>query len=192
MSEELRRRVIDVAVRRLRRKRDSRWAWQQLYNCLWPFITSIARTITDDAEDASQEVFIRLAKYAPFEKFTRPEMFQSYVAAITMNVARDQYRRSVRRDVHEEPLTDAIAQRATDPGWSPEQEAEVSNLATWILERLTADERHMMRGMFDGYSLQVLASQYDTKYSTVGVRMFRLRRKVRMLLGGQPKKTRSS
>jgi RNA polymerase sigma factor (sigma-70 family) len=144
-------------------------------------VNSITRAVTDDhalAEDAAQEVFIRLAKYAPFEKFTRPEMFQSYVAVIAMNAGRDQNRRRTRRGEHEEPLTDSVVDRAVDPGSSPEHQAEIRDLAVWIVGRLTVEEGELMSEMLQGTSLQVLARQYDTNYSTVAVRLFRLRRKV--------------
>src|SRR5438105_1398660 len=80
-----------ASIETLAHSRDDERAWGMLFNNLWPlvFATSyrILRGNRDLAEDASQDVFLRILRYARFEDFIdNPEAFKSYVRTICKNV----------------------------------------------------------------------------------------------------------
>src|SRR6266481_1527611 len=84
---------LSPILKRLCRWRADDEAWQMLVRHLWPLVVAINYRILrgqrDLAEDASQEVFLRIFRYVRFDDFvSKPEDFQSYVRAICRNVSR--------------------------------------------------------------------------------------------------------
>src|ERR1700730_18556962 len=77
---------LEAVLRRLAIKREDRDAWAILYDLMWSRVLAITfralRGVPDRAEDAGQEVFIRLFRYCDFSKVQNPEDFLPYLHTI--------------------------------------------------------------------------------------------------------------
>ncbi len=80
---ELHSRFYSVLARRF----DDEQAWAILHKIIRPLVLATAcrnlRGHLGLAEDACQEVFLRLVRFGPFSKIKRPEDFRKYVCAVS-------------------------------------------------------------------------------------------------------------
>lgn len=139
-----------------------------------------------EAEDATQDVFIRLLRVLPRYDHTRAS-FRTWVLTITTNYCYDQLRKrrggEVSIDDDEEPV--ALTLSSDDP--TPEQATlgvEFRDRVQSMLNRLAPDDRQMivLRYWFDqGY--EEIAEGMNITVSAVKSRLFRARQKLADLLG---------
>lgn len=139
-----------------------------------------------EAEDAAQDVFIRLLRVLPRYDHTRAS-FRTWVLTITTNYCYDQLRKrrgyDVSMDDEDEPV--ALTLSSSDP--TPEQAAlglEFRDRVQGMLNRLSPDDRQMivLRYWFDqGY--EEIAEGMEITVSAVKSRLFRARQKLADLLG---------
>lgn len=143
-----------------------------------------------EAEDAAQDIFIRLLRVLPRYDHTRAS-FRTWLLTITTNYCYDQLRKRKGGEVSiddedNEPV--AMTLRSSDP--TPEQVAlsnEFSARVQGLLDRLSPDDRRMvvLRYWFDqGY--EEIAEATGQTVSAVKSRLFRARQKLADLLGDDP------
>ena len=142
--------------------------------------------IAQEAEDATQDVFIRLLRVLPRYDHTRAS-FRTWVLTITTNYCYDQLRKrrgsDVSMDDDEEPVANTLS--SDDP--TPEQATlglEFRDRVQAMLDRLAPDDRQMivLRYWFDqGY--EEIAESMRITVSAVKSRLFRARQKLADLLG---------
>lgn len=155
-------------------------AWRQLHERLWPFVYGVvyrrlhgARTA---AEDAAQEVFLRLARAMPFARMPEEGAFRAYVWKVADNVARTLRARLLR----EAEATESETLQSEGP--SPEAEATARDVLRALVSELDSTEIEMVRLLLEGHGLADIVSKTGLSYGVAGVRLHRLRRKLRKSL----------
>lgn len=174
-------------LRRLSQSPDDQHAWTGLYRKLWPFVFAInfrlLRGQRELAEDVSQEVFLRLRRYCPFRRLEGPEDLRAYTATVCRNTCRSYLKRSWGRD--ELALDEILDEGALEVWTSPdfEKQVEADDLLRNLFASLNPEDRSLLRLILDGYGIGEIAQRAGLNYSTAGVRVHRLRRKLSDLLG---------
>ena len=169
-------------------------AWRSLYRQLWPFVIAIIyRRLRGSerkaAEDAAQEVFIRLLRTQPFDKILNADALRAYTGRIAENVAKTHLRKlhaaiDSERDVAEWSRLEPSMEALESDGEL--RARELLDLAESILEPKDSD---LLRLILEGSSLDRAADQMGLSYSNAGVRLHRIRLKLRNALKSEEKKT---
>jgi len=176
--------TLDTVLARLAISRDDKEAWTLLYDLLWTrvFATTfrILRGHRDRAEDASQEVFIRLIKYCDFRKLLEPGEFQRYLHTVAENVAYD-YLDEMRRLTRDlEQQENAVPESFS--GDNPEEIARVKETVAQLWSELDVEERALANLLMEGRTVSEIAQHFGWNYSNAGVRIHRLRERLRKSL----------
>jgi len=174
--------TLSEALRTLSKRRDDRAAWEELYSTYWRFVVAIASRYTTDfghAEDVAQDVFLRIARYCDFEKFSDDHMFRAYVGTVALNRAHDVNKMRRHRAELEHPLTD-LSDMAT-PSSDFQDEVELKNTVDWLMGKLTKSEIELVRNLAKGLTLGEIAAALSNDYGTVAVRVYRLRQRLKQL-----------
>ena len=176
---------LGECLKRLARPKDDQEAWRQIYALLWPRVMSTTYRalggLKDRAEDASQEVFFRLVRYADFGRVRTAEEFLGYVHVVCENVAADFLRELLHNTVSlEDGLSEEHEERLTPA--SPEQLVITAELSQRLEEALEPQERELLQLMSEGHKDGEIAERLGWGYAKTGVRIYRLRIKVRKLL----------
>lgn len=160
----------------LRREPNNEQHWESLYKLLRSFVWAIAyRSLSGDREmasDATQETFLRLFRYTDFHSFTLPEQFLAYVATVvrhaSVNLKRGAWEHSADLE-------------AAESRQVPTRDVESLNAIARreILDRLDKPNRRLAELLFQGQTLSAIARELGISYSAAGVRVFRLRRRLR-------------
>ena len=179
---------LGQTLARLARDKGDQGAWQQVYNLLWPRVVSttyrLLGGLKDRAEDAAQEVFHRLVRYTNFEKLRTPDEFLGYIHVMCENVAADFLKELMHQTISlEDGLDDAQQERLTPA--NPEQIAITMELTEKLRGLLQPDELILLQLLSEGVEHQEIATKFGWSYGKAGVRVHRLRAKVRKLLKRQ-------
>jgi RNA polymerase sigma factor (sigma-70 family) len=173
---------LSECLKRLSHDKGDQEAWRQIYALLWPRVISTTYRalggLRDRAEDASQEVFFRLVRYADFGRARTPDEFLGYVHAICDNVAADFLRELIHSTVSLEDGLDDEKEEQLTPA-NPEQLVITAELSEQLREALTPEERELLQLMTEGYKDGEIAERLGWSYAKTGVRVFRLRAKIR-------------
>jgi RNA polymerase sigma factor (sigma-70 family) len=173
---------IDSALKRLATSRQDDQAWSLLFRRMWPFIFSVVyRRMQGDrtaAEDATQEVFIRLVKSCPFDELSTADAFRGYAWRVADNVGRTYRQR--RAKVREIQWIDEEPTEHQEPDF--EIEIELDEILGDVWRNLDPAERKLLRLILSGTKLNEIARKCHLSYANAGVRVFRLRRKLRKSL----------
>lgn len=177
----------EEAVRRLASDSDDEEAWSALYAHFWSFVVSACfralRGAAELAEDAAQEVFLRLARYRPFSDLRDAVAFRSYLYSMSQNVCRSYLRSVLTRP---EVSLDEMLTMLPDAGSiDPEDALAAREVLDEILGQLDDADRQIIRLLADGYGLQEIQQALGIGYSDAGVRVHRLRRRLRNYLSSK-------
>jgi RNA polymerase sigma factor (sigma-70 family) len=171
---------LQTALQQLRTEPGDDQAWRVLYTALWPFV--IARMYRDLrgvgplAEDAAQEVFIRLARYGRFTALADAGELRRYVARIARNVSRDTWRKTLRLQVRS--LDEPAVGELPAEGESIERSFETHERVRAAFSRLEARDRQILRHLAHGWTIAEIAAQTNMSYALVAVRIHRARRRM--------------
>jgi len=170
---------LPQVLARLANFRDDVEAWKILYLKMWPFVMGLnyrflggAREL---AEDASQEVFLRLLQYAHFESLQDPNNFRSYVRTMCLNVSKDQMRQSLKRKESQLIGDEVNPPRVSLPRF---HDVEIRETYEQLLSRLSRGDRELIELAALGYTLDEIARATGLTYGNVAVRIHRLRKKL--------------
>lgn len=161
-------------------------AWRALYHQMWPFVFAVVyRRLRGDgalAEDASQEVFMRLVRASPFERLLDPEAFRRYVWRVADNVGRTYVRRLVSRRAMERSTSEAEGSKVeAQQSGSADQELDAKDFVRHIVD-VASDDRDLLYLVLRGHSLSEIAKATGLTYANAGVRLHRLRARLRKSL----------
>lgn len=146
-----------------------------------------------DAEDASQEVFLRL--YNSLSKYNSNHKFSNWLYQITMNICRDELRKrkstktslSLDEPIREEDGKD-IASLIPDEYNLPERVAEENELRNRLelaIQRLPKDYKEpLVLRYTKGLSYEDISSILKLPIGTVKIRIHRARKMIREMLKG--------
>ncbi|MDH2399213.1 sigma-70 family RNA polymerase sigma factor [Bradyrhizobium sp. SSUT18] len=185
MSSDRREEVLSQGLKRLAAQPADETAWRSVYDRLWPFVTAIAwRRLRDRtaAEDAAQEVFLRLLKMKPFVEINEPEEFKAYVWRMTVNVAND----IARKNQHSDRIQEAVSKFGRADEWVQLNPADQRLLFEEVMglaqEDLSKDENEILKRLVVGLTIREIAGELGLAYSATAVRVHRIRRKLDKLL----------
>src|SRR5581483_3637381 len=129
----------------------------------------------DDAEDATQETFIRSARQLP--RLTGD--LSAYITTVARNVCCDMARERARKGVS--PLDPCMT---ADEGHDPETAAIRGELARTVWARLSTEERAFFAHAYAGFRHEEIAKRTGRSVPAVSVGIFRARQRVKGLAGG--------
>lgn len=162
-------------------------AWRALYRQTWPFVFAVVyrrlRGAKALAEDASQEVFLRLVRACPFERLRDPDAFRRYVWRVADNVARTYARRILARHAAEIPTPEAeIGARDVQRVDLVEEKLAAEELLRQVVGGIEPRDRELLRLVLAGHSLSEIAKATGVTYGSAAVRLHRLRQRLRKSL----------
>jgi RNA polymerase sigma factor (sigma-70 family) len=155
-------------------------AWSRLYECTRTYIFRVSccvlRSETHLADDATQEVFIRLARYCTFRHFEDPNAFLAYVRVVCRNVARTFVAQTRKRG--ELPLAVFVEQARSRDG--NDRQLTLAEMRTTALKHLgtSAPNRAILELWLDGSSLPEIATEVGMTYGAAAVRLHRIRQTI--------------
>jgi RNA polymerase sigma factor (sigma-70 family) len=159
------------ALRSLAGRRDDEQAWGLFYRLVRPYVYALcARALGKSArlaEDACQEVFLRIARFAPFDDLADSGNMYPYVRIVCRSVCSDLRRRW---PSHEQ-LTDIVGAASSDSG-------VLLQLHDFV-RGLSEDEVRLLHCLILGLTTEEMAKELSVTYSTISVRVHRLRAKLK-------------
>jgi RNA polymerase sigma factor (sigma-70 family) len=135
----------------------------------------------DRAEDASQEVLLRLLRYTDFRNLQEPQAFYAYLHQMCRNISRERFLQQ--KEVSSQPLEEGTEEqsRLRSPSELPDRKAEIEDLISKILGRLNDRDRRITKLLMQECELSEIAHQVGLRYFTAGAHLCRLRAKLRIL-----------
>jgi RNA polymerase sigma-70 factor (ECF subfamily) len=130
-----------------------------------------------DAEDLTQEVFIRFAR--ELQKGAEIRNLRAWLFHVAHNLTIDFGRRSPAPDSLDEPARQALRDRMTDPNPSAEQHVVDQDWRNHVLSRLTANERRCLEMRAEGLRYREIAEALEIRIPTVQSTLKRAIRKLR-------------
>lgn len=176
---------LAAALGRLRQSPSDDAAWRSIYRRLWPFVVAIAYSRVRDkgtAEDIAQDVFVRIARLRPYNRVDGPEQFRAYVWRMAVNVA-NSYARSARR--RERSLKELWNWGGRDPpvvAAASDDRLVFKELLGLARDTIEPQDHRLLELLLEGRPLADVASELGLTYSAAGVRLHRLRQKLRKSL----------
>jgi RNA polymerase sigma factor (sigma-70 family) len=163
-------------------ERGDQGAWAQLYERTWTYafrVNSCVLRRADIAEDATQEVFVRLIRYCAFSQFSNEKAFLAYLGQVCRNVSRSLNTRSRRRG--ETSLSQLMETEPMIVAVSPYLEAhmECEQMREIVVGQLATPDRSILELWLRGNTIPEIASIEGISYGNVAVRLHRLRRKLK-------------
>lgn len=165
-------------------------AWRLLIRRCSPLVYRVALRVLRnpaDAEDASQEVFLRIHK--SFDSFDATRPLAPWVSRITYNTCLQRLRSAAARNVATDPEVFERLDRGAESsrGPSPEDRAasqEASALLLQAMDSLSAQDRALLDLRYrEGLSDAELSEATSMPVNTVKTRLFRARKALRRRLG---------
>jgi RNA polymerase sigma-70 factor, ECF subfamily len=165
------------------------WTWDAVVRAHAARVYRLAYRLTGnryDAEDLTQDVFVRVFRYLPGYRPGRGT-FEGWLHRITTNLFIDQVRR--RQRVRLEPITDDTAELAGAVATPPEvfESRSVDDRLQAALGALPSDFRTavVLRDV-EGLAYEEIAAALGIKVATVATRIHRGRRQLRRALAERP------
>lgn len=186
MEDETKKRREEI-LRTLVSSPENEKGWHDLFMEFWPIVYAmIYRRLDGDgarAQELSQQVFIRLAKYPPFRKLERPkefpEVFLGYLARMASNVINDAFRKSdMLQFVGGSETLDLEPASTVD---SSREAATARDLILSARDELSESERKLLDLLWEGQSDDEISAALGIKYGNAGVRIHRLKLKMRAM-----------
>lgn len=151
--------------------------WESMYKSMRSFVWAIAyRSLSGDSEmanDATQETFFRLFRYTDFSAFETPEQFLVYLATVARHASV-----SLKRRASKHTTEDLESVEFPDlPSREPEEFAMIAK--NEILDKLDESDRRLAELLAEGHTLSAIARKLSISYSAAGVRVYRLRKRLR-------------
>lgn len=134
--------------------------------------------IKEDAEDITQEVFIKLVR--KLHTFNKRSSFRTWLYRITMNTAKDFGRKKTRELNSEIPMTNDQSPETHNP----EKKNSISpNQLTAAIDRLPVKfKMAVILVLAEGYSHKEAAEVLECSEATVSWRIFQARKKLKTML----------
>lgn len=171
--------TLGEALRTLAACRNDTAAWEVLYGNLWPVVFAVARRALppEAAEDAAQDVFLRIARYCPFDDLESEIVLKAYVARVAVHTSADHLRQRITRA--ETPLLPQHDQ--PDPAAEFERQVEIVDLVARVMRQLSPDDALLVTYLTGESSAARAAAEQGVPYGTAAVRLHRLRKRLARL-----------
>lgn len=163
-------------------------AWRVLINLTFPIALATANRILrgtlDLAKDATWEAFGRIARYADFGLLVlmEPGAFLRYLKQVTRRTSYDLLRSLARRspEIQSGLVVPEVGIQSSAP--TPEETFAADELRGEILSMLNPEDQRLLNLVLDDFSLAEIGERFRISYDAAGVRLHRLREKIRNYL----------
>jgi RNA polymerase sigma factor (sigma-70 family) len=182
-TEQSRRPTVDEALRSLKENRHDEHAWRDLVSAFWPFVFGTAyrqlKGLRAAAEDVAQDVFAKLYLDAKFPgKIADEGGLKSYAAVVVRHACIDLWRKAQAR--RESSLDDApeeflLARSELMPS--------LEDILGAAAATLSDADRALLVMVAEGVPLAAIAAELGQSYSALGVRLHRLRKRLKLSIG---------
>jgi RNA polymerase sigma factor (sigma-70 family) len=177
------------ALRALAANRQDDDAWRALITITFPIALATANWVVrgalDLAKDATWDAFARIARYAELELFAvaAPAAFIRYLKQVTRRAAYDLLRSLARRapEIQAGLVETEIDSTGDEP--TPEEMLAAAELSAEIRAMLSEDEQRLYGMLLEGFTLREIAEKRHISYQAAGVRVFRIRQRIKKYLG---------
>jgi RNA polymerase sigma factor (sigma-70 family) len=182
--------ALAQALRRLGRAPGDEGAWRVVVTALWPYAMAVSfretRGREDLADDVTVEAFARAARAARLGGLLvglrSPASFRAYLRVLCRNEARRALAREARRpETSLEELEWEGGRGMVSPEVAEDRVVIEETLAT-ILAALSNADRQLLLWAAAGHPLGEMARRAGISYGAAGVRLHRLRVRVRKIL----------
>jgi RNA polymerase sigma factor (sigma-70 family) len=183
---EKRDRQLAEVLDRLARRRDDPEAWEALYRLMRPVLYASCyrsmRGVNDLAEDATQETFLRLFRYARFPELRSPQAFRAYAQMVARNVGRSSLREALEYSAVVESYPSEVGSNQFGAEGQTDAPVLTEALRADLLAQLDVTDRLILQRILDGFRLRDISRELGLPYQRVGVRLHRLRKRLRKWL----------
>jgi RNA polymerase sigma factor (sigma-70 family) len=185
MSDSTPKDTLEEVLERLRDAQVDPEIWRQAYLSLWPFVMATNFRLlggnTQLAEEASQDVLIRLFRYGRLGSLKSANASRAYIRAVCRNVVRSYLRRS-NAEAHATESFDDSRHESFSKQPSSDEEAVANDLKEYLAAGLGESDRRLLELTVAGYGLPEISKSFGISYSAAAVRLHRLRSRVHKLL----------
>jgi RNA polymerase sigma factor (sigma-70 family) len=151
-----------------------------LYRIMWPSLVAVnqraLRGAWTGAEDVSQEVFIKLAKYCDFSRLKDGASLRSYIWAIARHTCADYVRNLMKTSQFRGDLLADTSFFANDTG-SLVARADLNAVASTLSEQ----DQRLLNSLLNGRTINEIAQFEGIQYGNAAVRIHRLRNRLKDL-----------
>jgi RNA polymerase sigma factor (sigma-70 family) len=188
MTEHANDADLERALASLASNSEDEQAWRLLFGILWPFVLALVwRRVRDPsiAEDAAQEVFVRLARAKPFKNIDGASQMRAYIWRVAVNVASDWILDRKRQQMRRDAVRDLNPPNVTPEPAQSEDRILFGEVFALARRNLMKDETELLAHLLRGHSVGETARATGQSYSATAVRLHRLRGKLHKLLFSQ-------
>ena len=159
--------------------------WEDAYAALRPIVFRTAYRLTggdvDAAQDLTQEAFLNFLRYANLKTLQSDDHLLAYLRQTVRHLCSKRLRERA-STVSIDSIDGKIAQEMTEDGDVGIQElaADIEQLT----ERLSQIDRRLLIALISGAHLPEIAEDLAITYGAAGVRVHRLRDKLRHIING--------
>lgn len=169
---------LNEVLARLAQQPTDETSWIALYRILRPYIFLLCRSVlgrfSNLAEDACQEAFLKIVRFAPIGQFGESRSIYPYIRMVVRSVCADLHTAQKQY----EPLDEGLVVSEMDNCSGRMGLFGVGELPA----DLTQAEVDLLEALAKGHSVEEIAAQFGISYSNAGIRMHRLRKKFRTSL----------
>lgn len=167
-------------IAKIRASPDSERRWATWYRAVYPKIYyaafRFANGNADTARDLTQEAFTRFLGYRAIDRVTSDQHALAFLIKTCRNLATDRNARA--HEISLGGLEEIEAISGAEPA------IELSIDLDRMLQNLEPDERQIMLWARDGESVSDIARKLGVSYTAAGVRLHRVRERLRGAFGG--------
>ena len=171
---------LELWLKALAADRSDEQAWTGLYKQMRPYIFTVAyRKLSgqsEPAEEITQDVFLRLVRYCPFERLQAPEAFRAYVCQVVGNEVNRTMAKTGRRFKVDATL------KPDQTSTEPSEQVLADEAWKLVTSNLNKIDRLILKMSSEGHSGKAIAAKLQMTPNNVAVRLFRARKLARNLL----------
>lgn len=160
-------------------------AWLEVSSLIHRYSRALSRRAqldTDTADEIAQETLIKLQNLNTIRRLRAAGSPEGYVLVMVRNLVLDTVRRRHRTVLAEVPLSEELIS-AYEPAEEQRDPERMARLRT-ALASLRPEERELLRMRFwRELSISEIAERIGLNYSAVAVRLFRILKNLREMLG---------
>jgi RNA polymerase sigma factor (sigma-70 family) len=181
-NDETKKRLTEL-LPKLKKKPQDGQIWEELYANTRPLVFATTfRALSGNsalAEEATQQTFLRVFRYSDFTRLAKAEDLLAYLSTVARHCAIDIGKKEAS---YTPTALDALACDFLPSQATPEQRLRARETLQNVFDQLDPEEAKLVDLLVAELTLKVLAKELGTTYEAAGVRIHRLRERLRKLV----------
>jgi RNA polymerase sigma factor (sigma-70 family) len=178
--------LIEASLDNLRRHPKDSDAWSEFYRYFRPQVAAMLFLLgvrkQEDLAELCQEVFYRFLRYSPWKEnwalLPDRSTIIAYLRTATRNALSTYAGKRVRaRELSLEEMGEEILKNRAL--WVTGESTDLQELLSRVTKHLSSDDQRLLALLVAGYSLSKIAEEYGISYTAAGVRVHRLKERLR-------------